>query len=76
MNLSDLPTLEQCLRQRDLLDGLISKYERTGAELFCGWELISSDCVASLRMEVLRDLHTQYAALDKKISEIGVRDDT
>ncbi len=76
MNLSDMPTLEQCLHQRGLLAGLIAKYERAGAEMFFGWELISTECVARMRMDVLNDLHAQDSALARKIADLGVRDDT
>lgn len=76
MKLSDLPTIEECLRRRELLAGLIGKYDRAGSDIFFGWELLSPECVARLRMDVLSDLHAQDAELVKKILSLGVKDDT
>ena len=76
MNLSDMPTVEECQRKRELIRGLISKYQAPDAWVLYGSEHFEPSFRDLVRGEALVELQKMEAALTQKIAGLGMKEDT
>lgn len=75
MNLSDLPSLEVALRQRDILLALQVKYREITSFVLVGQESMEPEFVAKVRVACVDELTRMIAGLTERIAELGVTED-